>query len=43
MGRELNAFVGRNVITMPLDTNKNVVKMDELDNTDNLDSILLRF
>ena len=29
-GRELSAFVGRKVITIPLDTNENVVKTDKL-------------
>ena len=30
VGRELNAFVGRKVITMPLDSNDNVIKTDKL-------------
>ena len=30
MGRELNAFVGRKVITMPLDAIDNIVKTDKL-------------
>ena len=30
MGRELNAFVGRKMITTLLDTNKNVVKTEKL-------------
>ena len=30
IGRELSAFVGRKVITTPLDTNENLVKMDNL-------------
>ena len=47
MGSELSVFVGRRVITIQLDTNEKVVKMDklvsvtnldELDNTDNLEN-----
>ena len=30
MGRELNASIGRKLITTPLDANDNVVKMDKL-------------
>ena len=30
LGSELSAFVGRNVITTPLNTNENIVKMNKL-------------